>query len=230
MHGFRVMAVLLLPVLMLGSLTGCSDKLKAERDSLRNEAMQLRQSNDTLAAALDACEAERTEVASAISRHRMENEDLRNQLAMMQTQPAMPAATMSTPDNPFDEIPGVTGEMGAGEITAVVEGDVLFDSGKVALKSSSKRSLDQIARILNTEYGGHTIRIAGHTDSDPIKKSSWKTNDRLSCERAMAVKTYLLSKGVGDDRMHVAGFGSTEPRETKAKSRRVEIVVILNEA
>ncbi|MFW6165879.1 MAG: OmpA family protein [Ralstonia sp.] len=43
----------------------------------------------------------------------------------------------------------------------------------------------------------------------------------------MAVERYLQSQGISGEQMYSAGFGEAKPRETKAKSRRVEIVVIL---
>ena len=75
-------------------------------------------------------------------------------------------------------------------------------------------------------YSNRLIRISGHSDSDPIKKSQWKTNERLSAERALTVEEYLANKGVSNDSMYVAAFGSSRPLETKKSSRRVEIVVL----
>src|SRR5690606_15641070 len=71
----------------------------------------------------------------------------------------------------FEGIEGVTTTVGAGEITASVEGDVLFDSGKTTLKTNAKRSLDRIAAVLNETWPNKAIVIQGHTDTDPIKRS-----------------------------------------------------------
>ena len=208
----RVMGMVGLLVLTMG-LTGCNNKLKDENARLLSENAGLRDQISQTEEALQSAERQRADLAAEASRYRQQNQDLMNQ-------PAQPKGA-------FDNIPGIKGESRPGEISAVIEGDLLFDSGKVALKAAAKSSLDQLARVLNSEYAGKTIRVEGHTDSDPIKKSQWKTNDRLSCERAMAVKDYLLSKGVDRSRMYVAGKGPNEPKGSKTQSRRVEVVVLL---
>jgi outer membrane protein OmpA-like peptidoglycan-associated protein len=119
-----------------------------------------------------------------------------------------------------------TSVTGGGEVILDIAGDVLFDSGRAVLKGGAKRTLDQIASVLNSQYSGRLIRVAGHTDTDPIRKSKWKTNERLSAERALAVEEYLASRGVAKDRMYVAAYGSAFPRATKAESRRVEIIIM----
>ena len=128
----------------------------------------------------------------------------------------------------FENIPGVTGSASAGEVTASVESDLLFDSGKATLKSNAKKSLDQVASVLNSTYGSATIRVAGHTDSDPIRKSGHKSNYHLGFERAFAVRDYLISKGVSSNRVSLASYGPDIPKGSKPQSRRVEIVVVLN--
>ncbi len=67
------------------------------------------------------------------------------------------------------------------------------------------------------------IKITGHTDN--VEKNA----DNLAEQRANAVKTYLVSKGISEDRIKVEGEGSTMPvgdNNTVAgrtKNRRVEI-------
>ncbi|MCI0629529.1 MAG: OmpA family protein [Phycisphaerales bacterium] len=128
----------------------------------------------------------------------------------------------------FENIPGVTGSASAGEVTASVESDLLFDSGKTTLKPNAKKSLDAVAGVLNSTYASQTIRIAGHTDSDPIKKSGHKSNYHLGFERAFAVREYLISKGVDSKRISLASFGPDVPKGSKPQNRRVEVVVVLN--
>jgi chemotaxis protein MotB len=76
------------------------------------------------------------------------------------------------------------------------------------------------------------VRVDGHTDSDPVKKAKAagiKDNMHLSTMRAMAVKDFLVSKGVPADRVFVAGFGEYWPLNTgntpkdKQRNRRVEV-------
>ena len=131
------------------------------------------------------------------------------------------------PSTGFEEINGVTTRINAkGEVVVAIAGDVLFASGKVDLKRASKSTLDRVASVLNSNYRSNSIRIEGYTDSDPIKKSKWGTNERLSAERAMAVETYLVKKGVKNNRIYSAAFGTAKSKATKQASRRVEIVIL----
>ncbi len=127
----------------------------------------------------------------------------------------------------FEDINGVRVRRGAGgEVVVDIAGDVLFDSGQTTLKSSARKTLDRVAQVLNSSYSGNMVRVEGYTDSDPIKKSQWKTNERLSSERALAVEEYLVGKGVGNSRVYSAAFGSARPKQNKEQSRRVEIVIL----
>lgn len=216
----RVMGLAGASVVILAALTGCNDGLKAERDQLYSENMQLRSELDTVNQAVDACERQRADLMVQVGDLQATNDKLRSDLASKR-------AASGGRATGFEDIQGVESEYRRGEVVARVEGDILFDSGKVDLRANAKATLDRIAGVLNSTYSGRRIRIEGHTDSDPIKKSQWKTNDRLSCERAMAVKDYLTGKGVDGVRLYVAGFGPSQPRESKQKSRRVEIVVLL---
>jgi chemotaxis protein MotB len=126
----------------------------------------------------------------------------------------------------FEQIPNVSAAYGFGEVTVAVASDVLFASGKVSLKSAAKSSLDDVAAVLNRMYSAQLIRVEGHTDSDPIRKSGYKSNYHLGFERAYAVRDYLVSRGIDAQRISTASFGPDQPLTTKPASRRVEIVVV----
>jgi chemotaxis protein MotB len=136
---------------------------------------------------------------------------------------ARPSAATGTV---FEGIAGVSGTRSGGEVTATVESDVLFDSGRATVKPAAQQSLNQVASVLNSQYAGRQIRIVGHTDTDPIRRSGHKSNYHLGFERAYAVREHLISRGVSADRIQLASFGPHQPRGNKAQSRRVEIVVI----
>ena len=71
------------------------------------------------------------------------------------------------------------------------------------------------------------IDIEGHTDA----QGSDESNQVLSDNRAGAVKTYLVGKGVSESRLVSAGFGETKPVSDnttaagRAKNRRTEMTV-----
>lgn len=126
----------------------------------------------------------------------------------------------------FEGIDGVTVGRSAGEVTVGIEGDVLFASGSVTLRPEAKASLDRVVSNIKQRYPGKTVRVEGHTDTDPIRKSKWETNERLSSERALAVEAYLVSKGLDNRQVYSAAFGPAQPRGSKKESRRVEIVIV----
>jgi chemotaxis protein MotB len=119
----------------------------------------------------------------------------------------------------------------AGTITVTLPNAILFDSGKATLKSATSRELDHIYSVLREKYSGKPIDVVGHTDTDPIRKSSWKDNWELSAQRALTVARYLIKQGVDEDRIRAVGCGESRPIASnssaagKAKNRRVEIVV-----
>lgn len=200
--------LVLLSVLMVG----CNDELKAEHARLTQENQELRGQLDSAQTALADATTDR--------------ERLMGELAAAKQAPPPPAETGSAKSGFEDIGDGVTVEQGAGQITVRIPGDVLFDSGKVALKSTAKRTLQRITQVISSQYPGNMIRVEGHSDSDPIRKSKWKDNLELSANRAMTVHRYLLQLGVRPKNLYSAGFSDVKPRGTKAQSRRVEIVVI----
>ena len=116
-------------------------------------------------------------------------------------------------------------------VTFVAE--VLFDSGKAELKDSSFQKLDKVAGVINTTVRDLDIGIEGHTDSDPIKYSGWKSNWELSSARALSVLHYLIEKqNITSQRLAATGYGeyrsvaSNDTKEGRQKNRRVEIVIL----
>ncbi|MBG81255.1 MAG: hypothetical protein CMJ39_11190 [Phycisphaerae bacterium] len=206
MHG-RTLATLILFV--IGTLlTGCNDSAKTKVAMLTDENQELRNQLEERDRALDATTSDLREA----------NRMLREQQELMATQPAAEA-------NPFAGIEGVSTSVSGNEVTVSMQGDILFDSGRASLRGSAKKSLDQIANVIKSNYPGKRIVVVGHTDSDPIRKSGYKSNHHLGFERGWAVYEYLSKRGVSDSSMAVSSYGPTEPMGTKKESRRVEIVV-----
>ena len=204
----RLSSLVVSGVCLLG-LVGCNTVPREDYDAAVAESSQLR---SDLAGA-------RERLASANNRSQGLEQDLL--MAQSELDQAIAAGTTG-----FEGIDGTSISSRGADVVVGVAGDVLFDSGKTTLKGSSKSTLDRIANVLDSQYAGRTIRIEGHTDSDPIRKSAWKTNERLSAERAMSVEAYLVSKGIDNNRVYSAALGSSHPRGSKAQSRRVEIVII----
>jgi len=216
-----VRVLMLLSLLSLVALPGCNRNMQRERDSLYAQNIELQDKLERARAALDASEGNNAELLAEIARLEAQ---LAENRSMMVAPPSQPVAAANSG---FASIPGTETFTSPGSVTVRVPGDVLFASGKVDLRSSSKSTLNQIAGVIKREYPGNVIRVEGYTDSDPIRKSKWKDNLELSLNRAAAVERHLITQGIDSDMIYSAGFGASSPRESKAKSRRVEIVVVL---
>ncbi len=125
--------------------------------------------------------------------------------------------------------------------TAVLRIDgamVNFASGKASLTPEGKQAMDRVALILNRDFPGRAIIVEGHTDSDPIvqTRNLYKSNWELGMKRSTEVVDYLMLKGVDPKRVRATSFGENQPiadngnRSGKAKNRRVEIVVLQQDA
>jgi len=124
-------------------------------------------------------------------------------------------------------------EMAEKGLSIIFLAEVLFDSGKAELKKDVYGALDKIAKVFRENLEGREIGIEGHTDSEPIKHSGWKSNWELSTARATSVLHYLVDeKGVQPDRISATGYGkhrtvaSNDTPEGRRQNRRVEIVVL----
>ncbi len=84
--------------------------------------------------------------------------------------------------------------------------DVLFDFNKYTLKPGSRETLAKVSGIL-LAYPGLKIQLEGHTDSI----GSDEYNQKLSEDRANAVREYLVGQGVPGTTVTAAGFGKGSP-------------------
>ena len=105
--------------------------------------------------------------------------------------------------------------------------NVFFDSGKSTLRPSSDRELNDLAEYMNLKKT-LVIEIAGHTDNVGDEEA----NQKLSEDRADAVKQYLVKKGIAAERVVAKGYGDTKPVADNAtdagkqKNRRTEVHII----
>ncbi len=128
------------------------------------------------------------------------------------------AAVRETPEGPVIQLPE----------------KILFASGKAAIKTKGEGALQKIADYLKSK-SSEQLRIDGHTDSDPIKKSAflWDSNHHLSAGRALSVFQYLTKKqGIDQGRIYISGFGpnrsvaDNSTSEGKQRNRRVEFLIM----
>jgi outer membrane protein OmpA-like peptidoglycan-associated protein len=104
--------------------------------------------------------------------------------------------------------------------------DVLFDMGKYSLKSDAREKLAKVAGIL-ISYPGLNIEVGGYTDN----VGGDEMNQKLSENRAGAVRDYLVQAGVPTNSVSSKGFGNTLPIASNNTPRgwqqnwRVELLV-----
>jgi outer membrane protein OmpA-like peptidoglycan-associated protein len=104
--------------------------------------------------------------------------------------------------------------------------DVLFDTGRYSLKPGAREKLAKVAGIL-IAYPGLNIEVDGYTDN----VGGDDMNQKLSENRAGAVRDYLVEQGVTTNSVSAKGFGNTLPVASndnaagRQANRRVELVV-----
>jgi chemotaxis protein MotB len=130
---------------------------------------------------------------------------------------------------------GVSVKVKEGHISVVLPSSILFNSGQTKLKKQATSSLAKVCSVLKKDFPNETIRIEGHTDTDPIKRTKqvYKSNWELSAMRATTVLHYLIDNcHLDPKKLYLAGFGKYQPvasnknKSGKKKNRRVEIVVL----
>jgi outer membrane protein OmpA-like peptidoglycan-associated protein len=103
---------------------------------------------------------------------------------------------------------------------------VLFDTGSATLKSGAREKLARVSGIL-LSHPELKVEVEGHTDSI----GDQNLNQRLSENRADAVRSYLVTQGIASSAVTTKGFGQSQPvasNDTAAgrqQNRRVELVV-----
>lgn len=105
--------------------------------------------------------------------------------------------------------------------------NLIFSQGKAKISEVSHQELDEFAIWLE-ERPGANIQLEGHTDF----QGNAEANMQLSEERVLAVKEYLVKKGVRKSRIQTKAFGGTQPLtrertpEARALNRRVEVRIL----
>lgn len=130
---------------------------------------------------------------------------------------------------------GADGTPHSREMLVELEGDkiviyesVYFQTGKAVIKPESLNVLAKVAAVFQSQQQIKKVEIQGHTDAS----GDAGKNKQLSQQRADAVRTYLIGKGVAADRLTAVGYGQEQPIESnetpagRDANRRVEFKIL----
>ena len=106
---------------------------------------------------------------------------------------------------------------------------IRFEEGSARIDAASRELVDEVAAALRPCLGS-IISITGHTDTS----GSEPGNIALSRERAQAVRSALMARGIPADGLRTRGVGSREPVEglepADPANRRIVFDVVATEA
>lgn len=105
--------------------------------------------------------------------------------------------------------------------------DSYFAFNHYSLGKTAIPPLHELAEYLK-DHRSLSILIAGHTDNIGDREF----NQKLSMNRALSIKQYLLSEGITEGRIECKAYGELNPKfsnsseEGRAKNRRIEIKIV----
>lgn len=109
---------------------------------------------------------------------------------------------------------------------ALTLGERYFESGSARLwNGRAARHLDNIAAVM-VENPGLTLDVEAHTDN----QGSAEQKNSLTADRAIAIKSALVLRGVNASRINTTGYGDSAPiadnntQLGQLQNRRVEII------
>ncbi len=125
-----------------------------------------------------------------------------------------------------DRLRDLNAEITETEVIVRLPGAILFDFDSTRIRPDAERTLTDLVGVLRG-FSGRPIRIEGHTDS--IASDAY--NQRLSEQRAQAVRDWLVGHGIDTGALRVLGHGESRPVADNATAagrqlnRRVEVII-----
>jgi len=105
--------------------------------------------------------------------------------------------------------------------------NIFFETDSWELKGESVIELTRLFELLSVN-SNVVVEIGGHTDSS----GSDEHNINLSEQRALAVRRFLIEKGISGSRLSYKGYGESSPvsdnesEEGRRRNRRTEITIV----
>ena len=100
--------------------------------------------------------------------------------------------------------------------------DALFDFDKAVLRADAQSSMnDLVGKVKDVDV--EVVIVVGYTD----RLGSVAYNQKLSLRRAQAVKLYLVSHGVPENRISTEGRGKSQPVKECTQKNRAALIACL---
>jgi chemotaxis protein MotB len=212
------------------------DQALADRDAARKQlddatalATTLKKKLEQLGQNVDKLTSERGQLSQTLADAKARLEELRKQKAAAEASAATFRNLVARLRSMID-----SGQLKVvirdGRMLIALPNDVLFDSGKTAIKPAGQAALAKVAQVL-AGIGDRKYLVAGHTDDVPIHTSHFPSNWELSTGRAVEVTKFLVASGMKPGVLAASGYGEFDPvvandsPEHRAQNRRIEIVL-----
>ncbi len=137
-----------------------------------------------------------------------------------------PPSTLPSPRETREQPGGMLRIQRRGDSQYIVTEPILFSTASASIRDISIQPLKKVAALLS-EKRDVKLAIIGYTDSLGLPEN----NQRVSAERAAAVRDFLISQGIDSSRLESRGMGSENPIASndtqlgRQANRRIEFVV-----
>jgi len=197
-------------------------QLAAEKDRVKAEQEKFRAEQEKLKAELEAARAATLKVEADAARAKAQQAAEEANKAREQAEAERKALRERLLRQFSQALPTRDSERGL----VVNMGDVLFDTAKFDLRPIAREKLARLAGIC-LAYPGLRLEAEGHTDNTGAEDF----NQKLSEQRAAAVREYLHSQGLPETSLSSKGLGMSSPvapnntSQGRQQNRRVELIV-----
>lgn len=211
-------------------------QLEADREELRKRVDnatalvgELKGRLEKLGQNVDQLSSERGQLAAGLEEAKLRLEDLRKQKTAAEARAATFRTLVEKLRSMIDS-GQIKVTIRNGRMLIALPNDVLFDSGKTAVKPDGQQAIAKVAQVL-AGIPDRRFMVAGHTDDVPIKTARFPSNWELSSARAIEVTQLLTTNGMKPQVLAAAGYSQFDPvaandsPDHRALNRRIEIVL-----
>ena len=132
------------------------------------------------------------------------------------------------------ELEGISAKMTEQGLLITFDDKYLFAPASASLNQKAKSLLDKVGVLICKKFVLHSMRVEGHTDSEPISSAIYPSNWELSSARSSSVVRYMIHRfHFAPNLFSAIGYADTRPAEGSfsrkdPKNRRVEIFILKN--